>query len=417
MSGAIKDGAGPDRVEREEAIGEMAGAPVSAPSAEAPDTAAAVPDPDARPPLPGELTEAAAPESEPRQVRKSAPYLRVVQDADSVDTETLRVGPHLRMVREGKNLSLEDVTRTTRITGPHLRAIEEMTPSAFEAPVYAIGHIKSYARYLGLNPEEILARYKAESGFLADPVKQEIAPPKVARSSPAGWMIGGVAGLLIIGAAGFGVIVAQRADEPEDAPAAAAAERPQTAAAAEVEVETGAAITGPKVDRPPLRLVALERAWVEVNAADGTKYRSRYFEVGESYAPRVGAGWTVTARDGKAFEWRLGESSLGLLRPEGGPVYTESVDLVLEREAVLSEPAAVNASERAAPGQAPAAQPSPAARQPRPAARTQARGEGQAAAVGDAPAQAAAPAAPAAPVTIGPADIAPESEPAPGAPF
>jgi hypothetical protein len=48
----------------------------------------------------------------------------------------------------------------------------------------------------------------------------------------------------------------------------------------------------------------------------------------------VGEGFTVSADDGTAFEWRLGDQSLGLLQAEGGPVYTQSADLAAQRQPI-----------------------------------------------------------------------------------
>jgi beta-lactamase regulating signal transducer with metallopeptidase domain/lipopolysaccharide export system protein LptA len=99
----------------------------------------------------------------------------------------------------------------------------------------------------------------------------------------------------------------------------------------------------------PLRIVAIKRGLLEVKSAKGDKYVRRYFEPGESYQPRLGHGWTVTADDGSAFEWRLGDKPLGLLEPAGGPVESLSVDLVLlkPQEAVrLQKPTQVSSRPR-----------------------------------------------------------------------
>ena len=86
-----------------------------------------------------------------------------------------------------------------------------------------------------------------------------------------------------------------------------------------------------------LRIVALRPGSVEVRSAKGDKYVHRDFVAGESYPVRVGAGWTVSVNDGSAFEWRLGEASLGLLQPEGGQVYSQSVDLASQRAPIVTE--------------------------------------------------------------------------------
>jgi hypothetical protein len=129
---------------------------------------------------------------------------------------------------------------------------------------------------------------------------------------------------------------------------------------------------------PPLHFVAVKAARIEVRGADGTKFLAREFAPGESYMPRVGAGWTVTTSDGSAFEWRLGDESLGLLAPEG-PVYAQSVDVAAQRTPITPPvvpetesltPSPLDANARvpapAAAGAAPAT-PGAAAAAPRPA--------------------------------------------------
>lgn len=71
--------------------------------------------------------------------------------------ETL--GSFLKRHREERGESLEDVAQKTRIHASTLRAIEEDNPKALPAEVFTRGFIKNYAQYLGLDPNEALARY------------------------------------------------------------------------------------------------------------------------------------------------------------------------------------------------------------------------------------------------------------------
>jgi hypothetical protein len=86
----------------------------------------------------------------------------------------------------------------------------------------------------------------------------------------------------------------------------------------------------------------VKRGLIEVRSAAGDKYVRRIFEPGEYYNVRVGYGWTVTApEDGSAFEWRLGDQSLGLLTTEG-PAYSQSVDLAAKRPPVDLPPPVID---------------------------------------------------------------------------
>jgi len=305
-------------------------------------------------------------EADAKLQRKPAPHLRVVSD-NSDDDGTHRTGPGLRagailrQSRENLGLTLEQVSKDTRITLSHLRAIEDMTPSLLGAKVYAEGHIRTYARHLKLNPDEILTQYRAECAILADPVKTEIEPVgPVSKTNLAGPLIGVVV-VAALGAAGY-YFVTQTNQPTSTGPRETAAAPVASSEPAPVEA------VGPSVAAPLLRIVALRRARVEIRGADGTKFLARYFEPGEDYPPRVGAGWTVTTNDGGAFEWRLGDASLGLLAPEGGPVYAQSVDAALTREPLPMSPEALAPSPADANETAPITGPAAGAPAPTPAA-------------------------------------------------
>ncbi|SNS42470.1 protein RodZ, contains Xre-like HTH and DUF4115 domains [Antarctobacter heliothermus] len=61
--------------------------------------------------------------------------------------------------------SLLDVQRELRIKASYIAAIENCDPSAFDTPGFIAGYVRSYARYLGMDPDEAFAHFCAESGF------------------------------------------------------------------------------------------------------------------------------------------------------------------------------------------------------------------------------------------------------------
>jgi len=69
-------------------------------------------------------------------------------------------GRYLKTERESRNLSLRDVSKSTRINEPLLKAIEEDKYELLSSPVYAKGFLDAYARYLGLDPNDIRLRYQ-----------------------------------------------------------------------------------------------------------------------------------------------------------------------------------------------------------------------------------------------------------------
>ena len=81
---------------------------------------------------------------------------------------TLELGTtSLSEARLARGLTLEDAERGTRIARRFLIALEEHDYSVFPAPIYARGFLRSYCRYLGVDPEAQLAELPA--GWAASP--------------------------------------------------------------------------------------------------------------------------------------------------------------------------------------------------------------------------------------------------------
>ena len=69
------------------------------------------------------------------------------------------VGELLRLEREAQGKTIEDVAKATKMSTLILESLEDDRFSAFPAPVYAKGHLRMYARFLGLDEDEIVEKY------------------------------------------------------------------------------------------------------------------------------------------------------------------------------------------------------------------------------------------------------------------
>ncbi len=67
--------------------------------------------------------------------------------------ELKRVGAMLKSKRNEHNLSLKEVENSTSIRSSYLEAIEEGTVEQYISGVYALGFIKQYGNFLGLDME------------------------------------------------------------------------------------------------------------------------------------------------------------------------------------------------------------------------------------------------------------------------
>jgi transcriptional regulator with XRE-family HTH domain len=68
-------------------------------------------------------------------------------------------GEELRREREIRGISLKEIADATKISKRFLEAIERNEHRTLPAPVFTRGFIREYARYLGLNVDEMVTRY------------------------------------------------------------------------------------------------------------------------------------------------------------------------------------------------------------------------------------------------------------------
>lgn len=76
-----------------------------------------------------------------------------------MNEELKSVGSMLRNRRKELNFSLKEVENSTSIRCNYLEAIEEGKVSEFISSIYAIGFIKQYSIFLGLDPEKIIREH------------------------------------------------------------------------------------------------------------------------------------------------------------------------------------------------------------------------------------------------------------------
>ncbi len=81
------------------------------------------------------------------------------------DSYILRLGEQLRGERATMGKSLIQVQKDLKIKAAYISAIENCDLDAFPNKGFVAGYVRSYARYLNLNPEEVYERFCTESGF------------------------------------------------------------------------------------------------------------------------------------------------------------------------------------------------------------------------------------------------------------
>jgi cytoskeleton protein RodZ len=245
-----------------------------------------------------------------------------------------QVGAGLREVRERLGWKLPDVAEALRIRLPYLEAIERGDLAALPGPAYQTGFVRSYAQILGLDPEEILRRFRAEGMGVAAKAELSFLAPVPDRAVPTGAIV--LVGVVLV-LLGYGLwyrhteqerrLAATVPSVPAElaplavpppkpvAPPAVAPTKPAAApATAMAQAAPAAAPAAPPV-QPPVAsappapapsaapatppalgqtIVATADSWVEVRDATGNILFSKVLHAGDSWPVPDEAGLTMT---------------------------------------------------------------------------------------------------------------------------
>lgn len=347
-------------------------------------------------------------DAETREEAARRIHLRDITADTPLDGEAAGVALRTARLKTGKDL--KSVSDDLRIRRPYLEALEESRHADLPGRPYAIGFVRTYATYLGLDAADLVERYKQET--LPDDETAHVSDmsfPEVVEDArlPKGSLL---IVALLLGAGIYGAwllsvsadkMVTERVPpvperlEPrvnENAPAAPSAAEPvegqalpgDGAAAAQpdasrpfTEATVGGPVTDPATDPTDLtpvapteaveaavdpdagtpvstgevdvaavepaepvvddlalandgaRIYGLEnsgarvvvratkRAWLRIEAGDGSVLLNQTLESGEMFRAPVDQGAILVARDAGAFEIYVDGQSLGVAGPSG----------------------------------------------------------------------------------------------------
>ena len=88
-----------------------------------------------------------------------------------------RVGAILKEAREGRNLSIQDVARQTRIVARFIDALENENYSIFPGETYTLGFLRNYADFLELDTEHLVHMYLGHQIDLSEAPLPELTKP------------------------------------------------------------------------------------------------------------------------------------------------------------------------------------------------------------------------------------------------
>ena len=245
-----------------------------------------------------------------------------VKDEVPAEAETPTVGDRLRLAREERGLSLEDLAAQTRIPQRHLESLERSDWDALPAPTYTTGFAKSYATAVGLDRTDIGDQLRAEMGgqrFTANP-GETFEPADPRRTMPK-WLVLGTIGGLIVLVVLMSWLNQRSLEQPEEASNAPAAvsEAPPPARSGPQPAATPAA-------GQAVVLTATAPVWLQVSDKSGATLFSGMLQPGQTYAVPATAPAPVL-KTGKPEALRINVGSQ--VAPPVGPPATTVSDVSL----------------------------------------------------------------------------------------
>ncbi len=221
------------------------------------------------------------------------------------------LGEDLRAAREGKGLTLRQVSEKTRISATFLKALEDGDYSVLPGDVFVVGFLRNYSRELGLDEDEIVARYRERQGPRPEAVPAQVPSegetmsaamkagmPLPAKKTPIYVIL--IAGLALGGLVAAAALYLTRGGRPAappppagHAPVAAPLKAMTTAAPGPMNmysIKPREAAIPPKKEkgRLRLRLTAESASWYSYRADNGAG-ESGILKAGESLEVRADA--------------------------------------------------------------------------------------------------------------------------------
>ena len=154
-------------------------------------------------------------------------------EAKDQPSEATTYGGLLRIARENKELSIDQVSSQLRISPDQIEGLESDNYKVFPTPVYARAHLRSYARLLGVDEAKIISLFNAAlAPDDKDPrtfirrTTQELAPYHDAQ--PKNFVGKFIAGLLFLavvialGWIGYNYYMSQKTEKAAEVPQAEA---------------------------------------------------------------------------------------------------------------------------------------------------------------------------------------------------
>ncbi|MFF3492315.1 helix-turn-helix domain-containing protein [Streptomyces sp. NPDC002795] len=239
------------------------------------------------------------------------------------------IGRALQQARVDAELTVEEVSQSTRVRIPIVQAIEQDDFSRCGGDVYARGHIRTLARAVGLDPEPLIEQYGDEhDGRPAPTPATPLFETERIRSEPRrpNWTAAMVAAIVAV-IAFVGYTAFSGGDSDGSQQQAAEGSTPATSKPTTAKPSPSAKKpTDPKPDPTDSAIAAApaDKVTVKVNASDGRSWISAKDHNGRiMYDGLLQDGQTKTFQDNRKIDLVLGDAGAIKLYVNGKQIEDE----------------------------------------------------------------------------------------------
>lgn len=249
---------------------------------------------------------------------------------------SLPAGQRLRKERERYGQSLDDIERALKIRAGVIEALEKSDFEHLPGRVYALGFVRSYAEYLGLDPDKMVETYRSE--FETYQSAPELHFPVAASDSkiPSAWVV--CLALVMC----IGILYVWWEQKPDN--------RLFVERIPNVEQELGVDVVlndegefEKIVERAPEELDVIESvteatdiilsmigsSWVEIKDKQGNTVVTRVLDKGDRYFVPNRPDLTISLGNAGAVVFEVGGRELGVLDKPGVAIRDVPVDAKL----------------------------------------------------------------------------------------
>ncbi len=218
------------------------------------------------------------------------------------------VGQFLRQTREAQEKTIDEVAKATRMSRQVAMALEEDRFSVLPAVVYVKGHLRTYARFLGVNEDDVIQMYMrfTQQQERIEPDEWDAVELEMHETTRRTGLIWQRVGIIAIAALVIIVGIVWGVQHARNRPAPAPPERTQE----EQVLEATTQDTLIEWHKLELTVVARERTWVRVSA-DAVPTADLTLNAGDERTWQANERFTLDVGNGGGLELYLDGSLLG----------------------------------------------------------------------------------------------------------